>query len=147
MQFLLVEYVMTPNDIMQIVLGVLGSVAIVLLVIFLIYLIKTMRRISKVVDEVSEPVVEVVEALPGLIEPSQTLIDGLSKSVPAILDDVSSMSGEMTGAIDSVKSFFQSRSRRQPDSMVTQFARVVGFLAGIMAAFRQDKSKKKKKKK
>ncbi len=82
MQFLLVEYVMTPNDIMGIVLGALGAVAIIFLIILLVYLIKTMKKISKVVDDVSEPIAEVVEALPGLIEPTQTLIDGISKSVP-----------------------------------------------------------------
>ncbi|HZJ91326.1 MAG TPA: hypothetical protein VFC89_06705 [Oscillospiraceae bacterium] len=150
MQFLLVEHVMTPNEIMGIVLGALGGVAIILLIVFLVYLIKTMKGVSKIVDNVSEPVSEVVDALPGIIEPTQILVEGLADTVPAILDDVSTMTGEITGAVDSVKSYFHKRSRRQAvrqtDSVGTQAARIVGFLAGIMAALKQGKSKKKKKK-
>ena len=150
MQFLLVEYVMTPNDIMSIVLGTLGAVAIILLIVFLIYLIKTMKSVSKIVDDVSDPGGEVADALPGLIEPAQILVDGLADTVPVILDDVSIMTGEITEAIDSAKSFFENRSRRQSarqsDNIGTQAARMLGFLAGIVAALKQAKSKKKKKK-
>ncbi len=150
MQFLLVEYVMTPNEIMGIVLGALGAVAIILLIIFLIYLIKTMKSVSKMVDDVSEPVSELADALPGLIEPTQILVDGLADTVPVILDDVTTVTGEISGAIDSAKSYFETRSRRQSvrqsDNLGTQAARIVGFLAGIMAALRQNRAKKKKKK-
>ncbi|MDD4324415.1 MAG: hypothetical protein PHR37_06260, partial [Eubacteriales bacterium] len=89
--------------------------------------------------------------LPGLIEPTQTLVDGLSETVPAILGDVNNLTSEVSGAVDSVKGFFQNRGRqqaaRQSDNVGTQAARIIGFLAGIVAAFRQSKSKKKKKKK
>lgn len=105
-------------DVMDLLLGLLVVVGIVFgifLIILLARLAGTMKKVNKLVSDIDEPVTKTVDQLPDLIKKLDAVAGDVSvltvsakESVPAMLDDVQTMTGTVRGGVEAIGSAARS---------------------------------------
>jgi uncharacterized protein YoxC len=158
-------------DVMDLLLGLLVVVGIVFgvfLIILLARLAGTMKKVNKLVSDIDEPVTKTVDQLPDLIKKLDAVVgdvsvltDSAKESVPAMLDDVQTMTGTVRGGVEAiggaaqsigegVSSFFRPAKEARGfglDSIVeiiSQVMTVVSLFTGHSRKQKKSRSKRRK---
>jgi len=149
---------------MALLLGLLTIVGIVFgvyLIIVLARLAGTMKKVNKLVGDVDEPVSKTVGQLPDLIKKLDgvtadvaVLTQSAKESVPAVLNDVQTMTGTVRGGVeavggaaksvgDSVSSFFHP-AKQAGGGGLGAIVDVIGQIMSVVTLFTgRSKSQKK----
>ncbi|MDW7658659.1 MAG: hypothetical protein SCM11_15940 [Bacillota bacterium] len=152
-------------DIMDLLLGLLVLVGIVFgifLIILLARLAGMMKKVNKLVSSIDEPVTKTVDQLPDLIKKLDGVAGDVSvltvsakESVPAMLDDVQTMTGTVRvgveaigGAAQSVgegiSSFFRPAKETRSSSVLGSLVDIISQVMVVVSLFAgRDKKQKK----